>query len=281
MTRADALALSFAAAGTAAALAGPWPVLAAGGILGALLADGVARPASRVLLDVIWRGPRGRRAVALTFDDGPDPEITPRVADALCAAGARATFFCIGRHLEQHADLGRRLAAEGHEIGNHSYSHSRLLNFRGPRSMGAEIARGAEAIRSLHVAAVRSAALPSPARAESPLYRPPLGLKNPALAALAASRRLRVVTWSLHGRDTGGAGAGAIAARVLDRVRPGDIVLLHDACDRPGADRRPTADAVPAILAGLGQRDLRCVTVSDLIFGGPQQEPLATPAASV
>lgn len=255
MTRANLLALSFSGASVAAiALLGATPVTlsALAGIFVALLADGVASPASGLLVPTRSHGSRSGRRVALTFDDGPDPEITPRIADALAAAAAKATFFCIGRHVEAHPDLVRRLVAEGHELGNHSYAHSRLLNFRGPRHMDAEIARGARAIQA--------ATGPS-----DPLYRPPLGLRNYALSVVAARRRLTVVNWSLHGRDTGGATATQIAARVLSRARPGDIILLHDGCDREGADRRPTAEALPAILAGLEKRGLVCVTASELL----------------
>jgi peptidoglycan/xylan/chitin deacetylase (PgdA/CDA1 family) len=256
VTRADRLAVAWlGAAGAAFALAGTTGAAVSGAALVALLADGVARPASGVLLPVISHGPRGRRQVALTFDDGPDPRTTPVIASALERAGGRATFFCIGRHAAAHRDLAAALAAAGHELGNHSWSHPRTLNLRSRRTMADEIARGSETLRDI-------------AGGPEPLYRPPIGLKNPALASIAAARGLRVVTWSLHGHDTGGAAPEAIAARVLARVRPGDIVCLHDGCDRGDASRAATAAAVPLILRGLAERDLAPVTVSTLL--GPE-----------
>lgn len=275
MTRADALGLTWAlGTGVLVAVVGPTlPSLGAAlGILLLLVADGVARPASGLLVPTISRGSRDRRSVALTFDDGPDPRATPQIADTLAAYDARATFFCIGRRLEEHPAIARRLVAEGHELANHSFLHSRTLNFRGPSAMDREIAAGAAAVR---------AACPGGAE---PLYRPPIGLKSPPLSRVAARRGLRVVTWSVHGRDTGGATAQAIARRILARVGPGDIVLLHDGSDRDHVDRSPTADALPLVLQGLKDAGLTCVTVSELLdpAGEPVQAPPgpATEAAS-
>jgi peptidoglycan/xylan/chitin deacetylase (PgdA/CDA1 family) len=264
MTRADLIGLTWAGATGGLALAfGPSaltigvPATAAA----LLLADGVVRPASSVIVPTISAAPpNGGRRVALTFDDGPDPVWTPRIADLLDAAGARATFFCVGRHVEAHPDIARRLVGGGHELGNHSFAHPRTLNFRFAAAMEREVLRGETALRAVTGELGR------------PLYRPPVGLRNPSLARVAARLGLRVVTWSLHSRDTFATDAAALAARVLARVRPGDIVLLHDGSDRPGADRRVTLTALPAILEGLRARDLEPVTVSALLA------PLSAPS---
>lgn len=257
MTRADLIGLAWAGATGGLALAfGPSaltigvPTTAAA----LLLVDGVARPSSSVVVPTVSRAPRcGARRVALTFDDGPDPGWTPRIADQLDAAGVRATFFCIGQHVEAHPDVARRLVRDGHELGNHSFAHPRTLNFRFAAAMEREVLRGEAALRAVTGDAAR------------PLYRPPVGLRNPGLARVADRLDLRVVTWSLHSRDTFATDAATVATRVLARVRPGDIVLFHDGSDRPGADRRVTLDALPAILAGLRARDLEAVTVSALL----------------
>jgi peptidoglycan/xylan/chitin deacetylase (PgdA/CDA1 family) len=194
--------------------------------------------------------------VALSFDDGPDPEVTPALLDALADHGAHATFFAIGRSLESYPQLARRLLAGGHELGNHSWRHSRWQNFLGAAAQRREIEAGAQVIRAL---------TGSPAE---PLYRPPIGLKSPPLAKAAYQQQLTLVAWSLHSRDTRSDDPERISRRVLERIRPGDIVLMHDGHDLPGRHRPACARALPPILRGLRQKGLDCVTVSELL--GPR-----------
>jgi peptidoglycan/xylan/chitin deacetylase (PgdA/CDA1 family) len=221
----------------------------------ALLTDGIARPGSSILYPTWRRGREDRPQVALTFDDGPDPEVTPAVLDALHAHDARATFFTIGRNLEQHADIGRRMIAEGHELGSHSWRHVRWQNFYGRRAQAADLERNARLIQEL-----------TGSKSE-PLYRPPIGLKSPPLARAAHARNIRMIAWSVHSRDTTTGDPARIAERVLREIGPGDIVLMHDGHDLPGRHRRAGAAAVPLILAGLAQRGLGAVTVSELLAG--------------
>jgi len=255
LSRARALLLSYAAATAGAVGAFGASALSLGlpAVFLALFADGVGRPGSSVLYPTVTHGPRDGQRVALSFDDGPDPAVTPDVLDALARHGARATFFSVGRLVEAWPELARRVAAEGHELGNHSWRHSRWEPFSTPRAQIAEMERGARAIAAI----VGNGA--------APLYRAPFGVKSPPFVVAAHTKRLTMVAWSVHGRDTGGADAEQIAARVLCRVRPGDIVLLHDGHDRPGEHRTACADAVRRILAGLRERKLECVTVSELI----------------
>lgn len=255
------LAVAAAGALLAGPLAGAALLLLSGLVALGLLLDGIFRPASQAFMRVVVRGDSKTGCVALTFDDGPDPEVTPLILDALAEAGATATFFAIGRHLEAHPDLARRIVAEGHELGNHSYAHSRRLNFAHDAAMEAELRRGAAAVQALT------------SQPGLPLYRPPIGLKNPPLGRVARRLAMPVVMWSLHGRDTGGADADGVAGRVLDRVRAGDIVLLHDGRDAPGPARTATARALPIILAGLQARGLRAVTVGQLRAGEPARDP--------
>jgi peptidoglycan/xylan/chitin deacetylase (PgdA/CDA1 family) len=255
-TRAQILTFGYAAATAGAVGAFGFSALSLGipaaGFL-ALIADGVVRPGSSVFYPTVIHGPRDSGRVALSFDDGPDPEVTPAVLDALAKHSARATFFSIGRSLEEHPRLARRLVAEGHELGNHSYRHSRWQNFFGAGEQAREIERGAQAIAGVTGSQVE------------PLYRPPIGLKRPALARAATRHQLTLVAWSLHSRDTRTTDPKRMAQRVLERIRPGDIVLMHDGHDRPGRNRPACAQAVPLILQGLRERGLQCVTVSDLL----------------
>lgn len=255
-SRGNLLALSYAAvAATGVAVFGftPASVGIPAALLLVLVADGIARPGSGVLYPTVTHGSREGRRVALSFDDGPDPEVTPAVLDALARYGARATFFGIGRALQAQPLLARRIAADHHELGNHSWAHSRWQAFFGARRQTQEIERGAQAITALTGTAAQ------------PLYRPPIGLKSPPLARAAERLRLTLVAWSLHSRDTRGGDPRRIAQRVLDKIRPGDIVLMHDGHDLPGRHRPATAQALPQILEGLRQRGLQCVTVSELL----------------
>lgn len=254
--RADLLALAYAA--VAAASLGLFGFsLASVGVpallLLVLLADGIARPGSSLLYPTLTHGSRKGQCVALSFDDGPDPDVTPAVLDALAQYGARATFFTIGRSLQAHPLLAQRMRAERHELGNHSWGHSRWQNFFGARRQRSEIARGAQAIAMHGDSAIQ------------PLYRPPMGLKSPPLARAARQLQLRVVAWSLHSRDTRSDDPQRIARRVLKKIRPGDIVLMHDGHDLPGRHRPACAQALPSILQGLSDKGLRCVTVSELL----------------
>lgn len=231
-----------------------------------LLTDGVARPNSSVFYPTISHGSRSLDRVALSFDDGPDPEVTPALLDVLSQHGAHATFFAIGRRLEEEPRLARRIAAEGHELGNHSWCHSRWQNFRGAAAQAREIARGARSIATVTGAMTR------------PLYRPPIGLKSPQLARAADQARLTVVGWSLRSFDTHTNDPEPIAARVLRRIRPGDIVLLHDGHDRPGHHRPACVGAATLILEGLRRKGLECTTVSALLHPGNEAARRATAA---
>jgi peptidoglycan/xylan/chitin deacetylase (PgdA/CDA1 family) len=256
LTRARLLILAYAAATAGAVSAfgsSLWSVGLPAAFL-ALFADGVARPGSSALYPTVRRGSRSGARVALTFDDGPDPSVTPAVLDALARHGARATFFAIGRSLDAHPQIARRVLAEGHELANHSWHHARWQSFSGVREQIAEIERGERAIA--HVAG----------DGRKPLYRAPFGIKSPPFVLAAQTKRLTMVAWSLHSRDTRLTDPDAIAARVLRKVRPGDIVLMHDGHDLPGRHRSAAAAALPLVLAGLRAKELECVTVSELLY---------------
>jgi peptidoglycan-N-acetylglucosamine deacetylase len=255
LSRARMLTFAYAAATAGAVGAFGFSALSLGipTVFLALIADGVARPGSSILYPTVTHGPRGSRRVALSFDDGPDPEVTPAVLDALARNDARATFFAIGQSLDAHPQLARRLIAEGHELGNHSWRHSRWESFLGVRKQAQEIERGERAIAAMTGSHVR------------PLYRPPFGIKSPPFVLAASERQLTMVAWSLHSRDTSAADPQCIAERVLKRIRPGDIVLMHDGHDLPGRHRPACAQAMPAILQGLREKELQCVTVSELL----------------
>ncbi|MGE5626200.1 MAG: polysaccharide deacetylase family protein [Bacillota bacterium] len=230
----------------------PLPFAAIALLLVAVSTDGIARPSSSLFYPTLSHGPRGTKRVALSFDDGPDPAVTPQVLDVLARHGARATFFVIGSALEAQPELARRMVREGHVIGNHSWQHSPWQNFCGAAWHARELARGEEAVAGF-------------TGQERVLYRPPIGLKSPELGRAVWTRGLTLVAWSLHSKDTRDRDPASIARRVLARAQGGDIVLLHDGHHLPGGHREHCAEALRIILEGLEARGLECVTVPELL----------------
>jgi peptidoglycan/xylan/chitin deacetylase (PgdA/CDA1 family) len=201
------------------------------------------------------RGPLRRRAVALTFDDGPDPEITPLIVAALDAANARGTFFFAGEALERHPDVGR-LAAARHEIGTHLYAHDRAMT---------------RSVAAFEEEATRSLAVHERILGERPVsLRYPFGDSGRIRRSDAQRLGLEPYHWTFSSEDSSAPSADAIVRHVVPRLHAGAIVLLHDGRgpnSRHGSGpRRHTLAALPAILSAATARGLRCVTVRDL-FG--------------
>lgn len=195
------------------------------------------------------------KAMALTFDDGPDPATTPVLLDLLARLGAKATFFLVGARAQRHPELVARIAAEGHEIGNHGWSHRSL-----PTLSEAEITR--ELTRTREVLQGQGQAL----------MRPPFGDATAAVNTTVRRLGYTMVIWNVSGEDWYDDDAETIARRILDRARPGAIVLLHDSLYNYVAeayrDRAPTFAAVERVVQALP--DWRFVTVSELTaFGRP------------
>lgn len=180
--------------------------------------------------------------VWLTIDDGPDPDQTPQLLDLLSAHNARASFFVIGKNVDQNRALCRRMIAVGHTLENHTYSHPAALFWAMPCcAVRDEIARASHAIR------VAAGVAPT-------WFRSPAGLTNCSVHPAAARLWLRVAGWSSDGGDgIPGRAPRAVAARILRGARPGAILLLHEG---PG---RNSAEVLRLVLEGLSARGLRCV----------------------
>lgn len=174
--------------------------------------------------------------VYLTFDDGPDPRWTPRVLDVLDAHRVTATFFVIGCAARQHPSLMRRIAAGGHQIGNHTWSHRHPWMLRA-REAQREVRDGAAAIADAIGAAPRA-------------FRPPHGRLRPCMIDEAQRGGQRVVLWSLSAIDWGPFGSPRRIAARLNRVRPGDVILMHDG--RPRSNRpSELLEVLPGFLENL------------------------------
>jgi peptidoglycan/xylan/chitin deacetylase (PgdA/CDA1 family) len=197
-----------------------------------------------------------KKVIALTFDDGPHPAFTPKLLDILKGHGSKATFFMVGRVAQDHPELVRRVADDGHVIANHSWDHKSLplLNRR-------------ERIHQV-LAGARSIA-PYGTR----LFRPPYGHQSVASHIDILLLGYQVVTWNVVGWDWLDYDSGYISDRIISQVKPGSIVLLHDgmysAIDERYVDRKQTLKAVDAVLDRLGQK-FQFVTLVELFRHGPK-----------
>ncbi|MEV4663424.1 polysaccharide deacetylase family protein [Micromonospora echinofusca] len=180
----------------------------------------------------------GVRAVALTFDDGPDPTWTPKVLDRLRAARVTATFCVVGKQARRHPDLVRRIVREGHQLCNHSWNHDLDLARRPAAEIRRDLLRTNAAIR---------AAVPG---AKVPFYRQPGGRWTAEVVTVAKQLGMRSLHWHVDPQDWGKPTAATIAKRVRAAARPGSIVLLHDG----GGDRAATLAASPRLIADLKRR---------------------------
>ncbi len=193
------------------------------------------------------------KLMALTFDDGPDPQSTPLLLDALARVGAKATFFVIGTRAASHPELVARIAAEGHEIGNHTWDHPSLPTLSRGRVVE-QLQRARELLAPLG----------------SKLMRPPYGDQTPRTYRTARGLGYCVVLWSISSGDWRGESADIVSQRIIDKASPGAIVLMHDSLssfeDESFRDRGPTIEAAVRVVEALP--DYRFVTVSELLTHG-------------
>ncbi len=187
--------------------------------------------------------------VAITIDDGPDPDVTPRVLTQLSEHRAHATFFCVGDRVERHADLAREIVSRGHHIENHSQRHRHDFSLLGPGGMMAEVSRAQDSILR--------------ATGSSPLFfRAPAGLRNPFLDPVLARLRLRLASWTRRGFDTVNANTEAVYRRLANPLQDGDILLLHDGNAARNAQGTPVIlEVLPRLLDALAAKLLRPVTL--------------------
>ena len=221
--------------------------------LGAILADHALITATGLWPRSTWLGPnlthlpRDLPQVALTIDDGPDPEVTPAVLDLLDEHQAVATFFCIGAQVQRHPALARDIVRRGHAIGNHSQHHRHHFSVMGPRQLRREI--GAAQVTIADATGVQPA-----------YFRAPAGLRNVFLDPVLHSLDLQLASWTRRGFDTRTGDAGQVLRRLTRGLAAGDILLLHDRHAAPTAEGRPVLlDVLPPLLSTLRENGLRTV----------------------
>jgi peptidoglycan/xylan/chitin deacetylase (PgdA/CDA1 family) len=227
------------------------PALAGLAVAGAgLAAHGTWYRNSWVFGPTLSRLPGTDNVVSITFDDGPNPHATPLILDVLRRERVHGTFFVLGRHAERWPGLVRRMADEGHQLGNHGYWH-RKLHRRSPAYVRADLTRGTEEIERA-------------SRVRPRHFRAPHGFRSPWVTPIARSLGQQTVGWSLGVWDSARPGANQIARRAVEGLHAGSILLLHDGdgYDADG-DRIQTAEALPMIIDGLRERGFRFTTLPD------------------
>ena len=205
-------------------------------------------PGVQVAGKLAAHGDRGVNRVALTFDDGPSSKHTGAVLDNLDKLGVRATFFLNGSAMEKHPAVTRQIVERGHKLGNHSYSHERML-FRSQSWIAQEVETTDQLIRQAgHQGQI--------------FFRPPYGKRLFTLPLYLAKTNRTTITWDVNGDPNPGTDSAAdIATRVLNNVQPGSIILLHVMWN----SRQNTRDALHAVVDGLRGAGYEIVTVAELL----------------
>jgi len=202
----------------------------------------------------IYCVPSCEKIAALTFDDGPSPDWTPKILDALKEENIKATFFMLGKHVEEYPEVARRVAAEGHEIGNHTYDHHVLVYYK-PEELDKEIKEAQEAIYKATGMITK-------------YFRPPKAWLTSNEKKQIRSMGYETILWSLNSKDWVTFHDKQITSYILRHIRPGDIILFHDSGGvfRPeGGSRRQTVKTISRLAGKLREKGYRFVTISELL----------------
>jgi peptidoglycan/xylan/chitin deacetylase (PgdA/CDA1 family) len=203
-------------------------------------------------LPIVSGGISGQNAVALTFDDGPDPLTTPILLQLLQAYDVTATFFVIGRRVQAYPELIQAILRAGHSLGNHSFSHDSLVMFKGYRQVEKEVTTTQRLIQQFGVTPL--------------IFRPPAGITYPGLRKVLQKCNLWAVNFSCRAFDRGNRSIKHLSKRILKRVRAGDIILLHDSAPPQCEHCKDWIVQIEAIILGLKARGLKIKPLDELIL---------------
>lgn len=195
-----------------------------------------------------------KKYVALTFDDGPSKEYTPKILNILKKNKMKATFFIVGKHAKENPLIVKRILNEGHEIGGHTYSHHQLVPLSTKKKAEKEIFGGIETIEKIIHKKIK-------------YFRPPRGSFNQKIRKIIVSNGYKIILWSITTQDWRNPGVGYILNRVKN-VNAGDIILMHDAggmIKPKGMSRAQTIEALPKIIKELKKKGLKCVGISGMM----------------
>ncbi len=185
------------------------------------------------------------KLVAITFDDGPHPSFTPKVLELLQKYNAKASFFCVGHQVHQFGEIVNKIVANGHTVGNHTYSHSNKFGFFGTQKVILELQRTNMAIKET-------------TGLDPKLYRPAFGVTNPSIGRAVKKLQLNTIGWNIRSLDTTKRSKKTVLERITNKIKKGDIILLHDSSDK-------TVEVLEQLLLFLQRNEIQSVTVDQLL----------------
>lgn len=208
-------------------------------------------PGFSFFLPIVSRGRSDKGGVALTFDDGPDPQSTPRLLAMLSKYNAPATFYVTGRRAEQFPDLIREIVARGHTVGNHTYSHDNFIMCKTEETLREEIKKTQDVLQRLGLFPYT--------------FRPPVGVTSPKLNKVLISLNMYVVNFSRRAGDRGNRQVTHLAQKIIKKLRPGDIIMLHDIPVRQKKMDRHWLMEVERMLSAIADMNLKVLPLEVLI----------------
>ncbi|QTA80520.1 Polysaccharide deacetylase domain-containing protein [Desulfonema limicola] len=202
-------------------------------------------------LPIVSFGNTKKRSLSLTFDDGPDPNSTSEILRLLLKHNVKAAFFIVGNKAEKYPDLIQQILSQGHEIGNHSYSHDNLIMLKSSSALKKEIHSCQNVLKKLGILCFA--------------FRPPVGIINPKLGSILSKSGLFAVNFRLRPGDGGNRWIKNLSNRVLKKIQPGDIIVLHDAVPAKKEQINYWIKEIDAIISGIKKKGFAIIPLSELI----------------
>ena len=208
-------------------------------------------PRFSFFLPIISRGNSGQKAVSITFDDGPDPLTTEPLLALLKKHGVKATFFVVGKKAVSHPQLVKKILAEGHLLGNHSYSHDNFCMLKSSKRLFREISAAQEVFAHFGVRPLA--------------FRPPVGITNPRLRGVLQDLGMVNINFSCRGMDAGNRWLKGLSRRVLRHLRNDQIIALHDVMPKRRGRLLEWLNEIDRVLQGIKERGMMVLPLSELI----------------